>query len=47
MDAVMDWHLIYRTEADLQGFARDIGLTPRTWLDQSGSIAWCEMHDAG
>lgn len=46
MDAVMDWHLVYRTEAELQAFALDIGMTPRTWLDSTGSIAWCAMKDA-
>ena len=28
MDAVMDWHLVYRTEADLERFARRCG---RNW----------------
>ena len=44
MDAVMDWQLIYRNEEDLAGFAREIGMTPHTWCDASGSIAWCEMR---
>jgi extracellular factor (EF) 3-hydroxypalmitic acid methyl ester biosynthesis protein len=43
LDAVMDWHLIYRTEAALQGFAREIGMTPKTWTDPTGCIAYCEM----
>jgi hypothetical protein len=46
LDAVMDWHLIYRTEADLQGFAVDIGMTARTWTDPTGCIAYCEMTSA-
>jgi extracellular factor (EF) 3-hydroxypalmitic acid methyl ester biosynthesis protein len=45
MDAVMDWHLIYRTESELAGFAQNIGLTPKTWIDPTKSIAWCEMQE--
>jgi extracellular factor (EF) 3-hydroxypalmitic acid methyl ester biosynthesis protein len=47
MDAVMDWHLIYRTEADLTAFAAEIGMAARSWIDSTGSIAWCEMEDRG
>lgn len=47
MDAVMDWQLIYRDEADLEGFAAGVGLKARTWRDATGSIAFCEMTDAG
>ena len=47
MDAVMDWHLVYRSEGELHGFAREIGMQSRTWLDSTGSIAWCEMTAAG
>jgi extracellular factor (EF) 3-hydroxypalmitic acid methyl ester biosynthesis protein len=43
MDAVMDWQLIYRDEAELEGYAREVGLQPRTWRDATDSIAWCEM----
>jgi extracellular factor (EF) 3-hydroxypalmitic acid methyl ester biosynthesis protein len=43
MDAVMDWHLIYRTEAELRSYANMIDLEPKTWLDPSASIAYCEM----
>jgi extracellular factor (EF) 3-hydroxypalmitic acid methyl ester biosynthesis protein len=43
MDAVMDWHLIYRDEAELAGYAHEISLTPRTWRDPTGCVAWCEM----
>jgi extracellular factor (EF) 3-hydroxypalmitic acid methyl ester biosynthesis protein len=43
MDAIMDWQLIYRSEAELAGFAKEIGMRSRTWRDLSGSIAWCEM----
>lgn len=44
MDAVMDWQLIYRDEQELEGYAREIDMTPRTWRDPTGSIAWCEMR---
>lgn len=44
MDAVMDWHLIYRDQEALAQFAERAGMTARTWLDGTGSIAWCEMH---
>jgi extracellular factor (EF) 3-hydroxypalmitic acid methyl ester biosynthesis protein len=44
MDAVMEWQLIYRSEEELASFAREIGLTPKTWADPTGCIAWCEMH---
>jgi extracellular factor (EF) 3-hydroxypalmitic acid methyl ester biosynthesis protein len=44
MEAVMDWHLIYREEEDLAAFAEDAGLKHRTWTDSTGSIAWCEME---
>ena len=43
MDAVMDWHLIYRDEAQLESFATEAGFTPRTWRDPTSSVAWCEM----
>jgi extracellular factor (EF) 3-hydroxypalmitic acid methyl ester biosynthesis protein len=43
MDAVMDWHLIYRTEDELRAHACAIDLEPQTWLDPSRSIAFCEM----
>jgi len=46
MDAVMDWHLIYREPAELAGFAAAAGFSARTWLDPTGSIAWCEMVKA-
>lgn len=46
MDAVMDWQLIYRDEAGLQGFADGVGLKSRTWRDVTNSIAFCEMTDA-
>lgn len=44
LEAVMDWHLIYRTEAQLAGFAAQAGLTPQTWTDPAGTIAYCEMQ---
>ena len=43
MDAVMDWQLIYRDESELELYARNAGLTPVTWRDASGAVAWCEM----
>ena len=45
MDAVMDWHLIYRNEDQLQNFAAESGFTPRTWRDPTNSVAWCEMKN--
>ena len=47
MDAVMDWHLIYREEAQLESFATEAGFTPRTWRDPTNSVAWCEMKHPG
>jgi extracellular factor (EF) 3-hydroxypalmitic acid methyl ester biosynthesis protein len=44
MDAVMDWHLIYRTEEELAQFAEEAGFHAKTWIDVTGSIAWCEMQ---
>lgn len=46
LDAVMDWHLIYREEEALQGFAHEIGMVPKTWTDPAGCIAYCEMVSA-
>lgn len=43
LDAVMDWHLIYRQEEELRGFAEAAGFSAKTWMDQTGSVAWCEM----
>lgn len=43
MEAVMEWQLIYREAAELEGYAAEAGLKARTWLDPTGSIAWCEM----
>ena len=47
MDAVMDWQLIYRDEADLKAFADGVGLTARTWRDATDSIVFCEMTAPG
>lgn len=44
MDAVMDWHLIYRDEVELGAHAAEIGMEARTWRDASGSIVFCEMR---
>lgn len=43
MDAVMDWHLIYRDEADMARHAAEIGMTARTFRDSSDSIVFSEM----
>ena len=45
MDAVMDWQLIYRDEAELASYAREIQISFETWTDPTGCIAWCEMKD--
>ncbi len=44
MDAVMDWHLIYREEDELEHFAAGVGMAAKTWRDPTGSVVWCEMH---
>ena len=43
MDAVMDWRLVYREEAELETFALNIGMNPVTWRDPTGSVVWCQM----
>jgi extracellular factor (EF) 3-hydroxypalmitic acid methyl ester biosynthesis protein len=43
MDAVMDWHLIYREGAELEGYAKEIGLPAKSWNDSTGSVVWCEI----
>ncbi len=43
MDAVMDWQLIYRDEADLMRHAAEINMVARTFRDPTNSIAFCEM----
>ena len=47
MDAVMDWHLVYRDEALLQRHAAEIGMTARTFRSVTDSIVFCEMVDTG
>lgn len=44
MDAVMEWELIYREPEELEAFAVANQFTAKTWIDPTGSIAWCEMH---
>ena len=41
----MDWQLIYRDEAELASYAREIQISFETWTDPTGCIAWCEMKD--
>lgn len=43
MDAVMDWHLVYRTEAQMESYAREIAMRPHLFRDASNSIVFCEM----
>lgn len=43
MDAVMDWHLIYRDGTELAEYAQEAGLTPNCWTDPTNSIVWCSM----
>jgi extracellular factor (EF) 3-hydroxypalmitic acid methyl ester biosynthesis protein len=45
MDAVMDWHLVYRTESELRGFAAEVGMVANIWRDPTRSIAFCEMRE--
>jgi extracellular factor (EF) 3-hydroxypalmitic acid methyl ester biosynthesis protein len=44
LDAVMEWHLIYREPQKLLGYATAQGFSARTWVDPTGIIAWCEMQ---
>jgi extracellular factor (EF) 3-hydroxypalmitic acid methyl ester biosynthesis protein len=44
MEAVMDWTLIYREDAELAEFGRSAGFAPRTWIDPTGHIAWAELQ---
>ena len=43
MEAAMDWHLVYRTEADMAQNAKDAGLNHRIFRDATGYIIYCEM----
>ena len=45
MDAVMDWHLVYRSDNDMLAHAEAIGLRARTFHDPTDSIVFCEMTD--
>lgn len=47
MEALMDWHLIYRTPEEVAGFAR--GIDPahsemRTYLDPPGNVVYLEVR---
>jgi hypothetical protein len=44
MDAVMDWHLIYRNEATMLRHAAAIGLAT-TFRDPTETVVFCEMRD--
>ena len=46
MEAVMDWQLIYRDEAELESYAQEIDLSAKTWRDPTDSVVWCEMTGA-
>lgn len=43
MEAAMDWHLIYRTEADMAQNAQEAELNYRLFRDETGYIIFCEM----
>ncbi len=43
MEAVMDWHLIYRDEAQLQALAPE-GCSVRTWREDSAQVAFVEIR---
>ena len=43
MDAVMDWHLIYRDEHELEQYAAEVGLIAKCWRDPTDSVVWSEM----
>ena len=45
MDAVMDWHLVYRSDDDMIAHAAAIGLRARIFHDPTDSIVFCEMTD--
>lgn len=45
IEAVMDWHLVYRSDQDMIQHAVDIGMAARTFHDPTDSIVLCEMHD--
>jgi SAM-dependent methyltransferase len=47
MDAVMDWHLIYRDGRELESYAREVALRARSWHDPTDSVVWCEMEHDG
>lgn len=46
MDAVMDWNLVYRSEVDMERYARSIGLDTRTSRDPTDTIVFSEMSSS-
>jgi hypothetical protein len=45
IDACMDWHLIYRSEAQLAAFAVERGMTAETFSDALATVAYCSMRN--
>jgi extracellular factor (EF) 3-hydroxypalmitic acid methyl ester biosynthesis protein len=50
MESFMDWHLVYRSQADMFELSRSLRtnelVSARTWLDGSGSLAFLELRKA-
>jgi len=45
IDACMDWHLIYRSEAQLAAFAVERRMTAETFSDPLATVAYCTMRN--
>jgi SAM-dependent methyltransferase len=45
IDACMDWHLIYRSEAQLTAFAAEQGMASETFSDALGTVAYCTTRN--